>query len=320
MRGRRLRVFATTDAVGGIWTYATALAAGLCRRGVATTLAVLGPPPGREATEAASRIPGLRLLLTGLPLDWLALDAEALRGIAAAVARLAGGADLVHLNNPALGVAPFDVPVLAACHSCLATWWDAVQGDALPADLVWQRDILTAGYAAATRLLAPSAAFAAATATTHRLRQPPCVVHNGCAPAPEQAAELADYVFTAGRLWDQGKGLGVLDEAAALIPHPVLAAGPLAGEDGSRIALAHVRALGRLDASHVAARLAARPVFVSAARYEPFGLAVLEAAQAGCALVLSDIPTFRELWGGRRLICAAWKSRRLRRSADPRDG
>jgi len=32
--------------------------------------------------------------------------------------------------------------------------------------------------------------------------------------------------------------------------------------------------------------------------YEPFGLAVLEAADAGCPLVLSDIPTFRELWGG----------------------
>lgn len=32
--------------------------------------------------------------------------------------------------------------------------------------------------------------------------------------------------------------------------------------------------------------------------FEPFGLAVLEAAQAGCPLVLSDIPTFRELWDG----------------------
>ena len=34
------------------------------------------------------------------------------------------------------------------------------------------------------------------------------------------------------------------------------------------------------------------------ARYEPFGLSVLEAAHAGCALVLSDIPTHREMWGG----------------------
>jgi glycosyltransferase involved in cell wall biosynthesis len=60
----------------------------------------------------------------------------------------------------------------------------------------------------------------------------------------------------------------------------------------------HVRALGRLSEAEVARRLCARPIFVSPARYEPFGLAVLEAAQAGCALVLSDIPTFRELWDG----------------------
>jgi glycosyltransferase involved in cell wall biosynthesis len=53
-----------------------------------------------------------------------------------------------------------------------------------------------------------------------------------------------------------------------------------------------------LSAREVAERLAERPVFVSASRYEPFGLAVLEAARAGCALLLSDIPTFRELWAG----------------------
>jgi glycosyltransferase involved in cell wall biosynthesis len=43
---------------------------------------------------------------------------------------------------------------------------------------------------------------------------------------------------------------------------------------------------------------AERPIFVSTALYEPFGLAVLEAAQAGCALILSSISTFRELWDG----------------------
>jgi glycosyltransferase involved in cell wall biosynthesis len=43
-------------------------------------------------------------------------------------------------------------------------------------------------------------------------------------------------------------------------------------------------------------------IFVSPARYEPFGLTVLEAAQAGCALVLSDIATFREIWNGAALF------------------
>ena len=79
---------------------------------------------------------------------------------------------------------------------------------------------------------------------------------------------------------------------------PVLAAGPTEGPGGARVTLANVQTLGRLSEGEVTRRLAERPVFVSAALYEPFGLSVLEAAQAGCALVLSDIPSFRELWDG----------------------
>ncbi|KJS35035.1 MAG: hypothetical protein VR70_16520 [Rhodospirillaceae bacterium BRH_c57] len=59
-----------------------------------------------------------------------------------------------------------------------------------------------------------------------------------------------------------------------------------------------MQALGRLSAPAVARQMARAAIFASPARYEPFGLAVLEAALSGCALVLSDIPTFRELWGG----------------------
>jgi glycosyltransferase involved in cell wall biosynthesis len=109
-------------------------------------------------------------------------------------------------------------------------------------------------------------------------------------------------VFTAGRLWDEGKNVALLDRAAARLSVPVLAAGSTEGPNGARIALGHVRPLGRLTPADIAQHLAAKPVFVSAARYEPFGLAVLEAAQAGCALVLADIPTFRELWEGAALF------------------
>jgi glycogen synthase len=38
-------------------------------------------------------------------------------------------------------------------------------------------------------------------------------------------------------------------------------------------------------------------IYALPARYEPFGLTALEAALAGCALVLGDIPTLREVWG-----------------------
>jgi glycosyltransferase involved in cell wall biosynthesis len=52
----------------------------------------------------------------------------------------------------------------------------------------------------------------------------------------------------------------------------------------------------------LASLLARTPVFAALPLYEPFGLAVLEAAQAGCALVLSDIPSLRELWDGAALF------------------
>jgi glycosyltransferase involved in cell wall biosynthesis len=38
-------------------------------------------------------------------------------------------------------------------------------------------------------------------------------------------------------------------------------------------------------------------IYCLPARYEPFGLSALEAALAGCALVLGDIPSLREVWG-----------------------
>jgi glycosyltransferase involved in cell wall biosynthesis len=53
-----------------------------------------------------------------------------------------------------------------------------------------------------------------------------------------------------------------------------------------------------LSDAELQALYARAAIFVSMSKYEPFGLSVLEAAQAGAALVLADIATFRELWHG----------------------
>ena len=39
-------------------------------------------------------------------------------------------------------------------------------------------------------------------------------------------------------------------------------------------------------------------IYAFPGRYEPFGLSVLEAGLAGCALVLGNTPSLREIWGG----------------------
>lgn len=294
------RILMTADALGGVWTYALDLSRALALQGVRTLLAVLGPPPDVAQRTAAAAIPGLRLAVLDQPLDWLAATPAEVMAAGAAVTALAATekVELAHLNTPALAAGgAFAMPTVAVAHSCVTTWWQAVHpGTALPPSLAWRGDLAGAGYHAAAAVLAPTCAFALATRLAHGLPRLPAVVPNGRAAAGTQEVANDPCVFTAGRLWDQGKDLATLDAAAAGLPVPVLAAGPAQGPHGAAVAPRHLRLLGRLDEVGIRHRLAPRPLFASTARYEPFGLAVLEAAQAGCGLVLSDIPTFRELW------------------------
>jgi glycosyltransferase involved in cell wall biosynthesis len=308
----------TADAVGGVWTFALDLARGLAPHGVATTLAVMGPAPGASQLAEARQVPGLRLVPVDGPLDWLAESPASLRAAARAVAALAAGHDAVQLNTPALAaLAGFPVPAVVVSHSCLATWWRAMRGGPLPPDFAWRAALHGEGLSAASVAVAPTRAHALATAEVYGGKVVPGCVWNGRHPAGLRAAPQLDAVFTAGRLWDEGKDVATLDRAAARLRFPVMAAGPVAGPNGARAALSHARPLGPLPAGEVAAWLARRPVFASAARYEPFGLAVLEAAQAGCALVLADIPDLPGALGGRGRVRVPRRRRGLRPGARP---
>lgn len=302
-----LRVLMTADAVGGVWQYALDVAESLRAHGVDTILAVLGPPPSDDQVKRAEAA-GVDLIATGLPLDWTAEGAREVEEAGRAIARISARIkpDIVHLNSPALAASGhYDCPVVAVCHSCVATWWEAVRGGSLPDEFVWRADLVRNGYHAANKLLAPTAAFANATARTYNLAEAPAVVRNGRRAMPTGERVSCDvFAFTAGRLWDDGKNFATIDRSAERLSFPVLAAGPLKGPNGTQVEARHAIALGRLSDDDIVRYLSAQPIFVSAAKYEPFGLAVLEAAQAGCALVLSDIPTFRELWDGEAVFVA----------------
>lgn len=292
------RVLMTADAVGGVWTYALDLARGLGRYGIETTLVLFGPEAGGDQLAEAKAVPRLTLIETGMPLDWMAAEPAEILEAGAVIRGLARSthADLIHLNSPALAaIGGFPAPVLGACHSCLATWWSAVRDGPMPPDFRWRTQSLWQGMLACNALVAPTHAFAEATARAYELAVP-FVVRNGRATPQTPVTTRERIVFTSGRLWDDGKDIATLDAAAARIEAPLYAAGSLLGPNGERRALGSARPLGRLSADQVAAWLARAPIFASSALYEPFGLGVLEAAQAGCALVLSDIATFRELW------------------------
>ena len=300
------RLLMTTDAVGGVWRYSVDLAEGLAGCGVQTVLAVLGPSANPAQRAEAEAVPGLRLVDTGLPLDWTAAAPSELDRASERLAGLAAlaGVGSVHLHAPALvGDARWPAPVVAVAHSCVATWWRAVRGGPMPDDLAWRSAATQAGLLAARAVVAPTAAHARATEAAYG-PVPMEVVHNGSHARPVPARPRRPAVLTAGRLWDAGKAADWLDRAAPGLDVPVLAAGPTRGPEGSEARFDNLRLLGNLALDALAAEYAEVTVFASMARYEPFGLAVLEAAQSGMALVLSDTPGFRELWDGAAIFVA----------------
>jgi glycosyltransferase involved in cell wall biosynthesis len=301
MKADPRKVFMSVDAVGGVWTYALELARALATRRIETDLAVLGPPPTAAQRRAAAEIAGARLLATGLPLDWTAHTEAELDDAAARLSELAMafGADLVHLNAPAhAGLARWRLPLVVVAHSCVATWWRATQCSPLPDDLAWRARRTGLGMAIADAVIAPSHSFARQLASAYVEERRIDVVHNAREPSTVCEAAARDCILTAGRLWDRGKNARCIDRAAARLASSIHAAGPTHGPNGEMVELPYLVHLGEVSATDLAHWYARTAIFVSMSAYEPFGLSVLEAAQAGAALVLSDIDTFRELWHG----------------------
>ena len=297
------RILMTADAVGGVWSYALDLATELAKQDVATVLAVTGPISAEQREQAAA-IPALALEAAPFKLEWMT-DAESDLPAAGtwllSLARM-HQVELIHLNSYAPALLEWDAPTVLVAHSCLATWWSCVHGT--KPDAGWSaylhrvRDAL----AMADAVIAPSRAMLADLRAAYQ--GPPLaharVIYNG-RDLSRFPASLAKepFVLCAGRLWDLGKGIGVLNEAASGLDWPVYAAGPLSGPaDGEGAEFEALIHLGCLAESELANWMRCAAIFCSPSLYEPFGLAVLEAAMSGAALVLADIPTFRELWDG----------------------
>jgi len=129
------------------------------------------------------------------------------------------------------------------------------------------------------------------------------VVPNGRRADVFRPERKEPFILTAGRLWDRAKNVEALSAVAPRLPWPTAVAGAEAIDArGARILLPGVRALGRLDEAAMAGWLGRASIFALPARYEPFGLLPLEAALSGCALVLGDIPSLREVWGDTALF------------------
>lgn len=294
------RVLMSADTVEDVWTYACELVHALGPYGVEVTLAAMGGALSPAQAHRAAALANLELVESRFALEWMP---EPWRDVDAAGAWLLELArrvapDVVHLNGYAHAALPFAAPVVVVAHSCVWTWTRAVRGCDPGPEWAEYRRRVTAGLTAADVVVAPTAAILRGIVEAYGVDPRSVVIPNACATAGWQPTGKTPIVLSAGRLWDEAKGLADLVACAPRVAWPIVVAGPAAAPGAPEAVLpAEVQVLGSLAGDELAAWMARASIYALPARYEPFGLSVVEAALAGCALVLGDIPMLREVWG-----------------------
>lgn len=293
------RILMTADTVGGVWTYALDLARALAPYHVSVALATMGQLPTPAQCAEANSVSNLTFHPSAFPLEWMADPWEDVARAGDWLRQLEKDLepDLIHLNGYAHGGLPWRAPTLMVGHSCVLSWWRAVHGEDAPPAWDRYRAEVRRGLRAADRVIAPTQAMLDTLQTQYGPFATGQVIPNGRGCNAFAPGEKQPFVFSAGRLWDEAKNISALAEAARDLPWPVLVAGDTAHPGGSVATPAHVRLLGCLTPDQVAEWLARASIYALPARYEPFGLSALEAGLSGCALVLGDIPSLREVWG-----------------------
>ncbi|MGH9559527.1 MAG: glycosyltransferase family 4 protein [Bryobacteraceae bacterium] len=288
----------TADAAGGVWNYAIELARGLAENGIQTTLATMGPLPSEAQRAEAGEVPGLDLRESNHKLEWMENPWEDIDRAGEWLLSIEQQMcpDIVHLNGYVHASLPWRAPAIVVGHSCVLSWWEAAHGEPAPPEWHEYRVAVAHGLRAANLVAAPSRAMLDSLRTHYGFISECTVIPNGRDPREFNRGAKEPLVFTAGRFWDRGKNVEALESVAASMEWPVYAAGQ--GEAGS-----HLRSLGVLPQIQLREWLSRASIYALPARYEPFGLSILEAALSGCALVLGDIPSLRENWDGAALFC-----------------
>lgn len=296
-----IRILMTADAVGGVWQYSLDLISQLTQQRFEFLLATLGPQPSCEQRAQAKSIPGLTVAEGGYSLEWMPnpwADVDA-AGKWLLDLQSNFGADLIHLNGFSHAALPWKRPVLVVAHSCVRSWWRAVHGCAPGPEWDEYGRRVSRGLCACARVVAPSRHMADCIRSEYSISdEKTSVIRNFTLASQTGQTGKSPFILTAGRLWDPAKNVALLNRIAPRLAWDICLAGGVHGIDYSAASTRNITCLGSLPHDELLRHMESAAIFAHPALYEPFGLAILEAARARCCLVLSDIPALRELWDG----------------------
>jgi glycogen synthase len=301
-----MRVLMTTDAVGGVWTFTRELATGLLQQGCAIALVSLGALPSAEQSAWVQQAhqewgTNFQCELTDIPLEWMDDNADAYPAAKELLERLASDflPDVVHSNQFCFGALRCEAAIVITAHSDVLSWADACRRGMLERSS-WLNQYLALvrnGLSGAAAIVAPTFWMISALESHFGLPRHRAVIPNGRTlhEAPASKTRRLLQAVTAGRLWDEAKNIRLLGEIDS--PIPLLVAG--AGRNGhlkAPQARGRVRYVGTMAENALHSLFRESSIYLCPSKYEPFGLAPLEAALCGCAVLANDIPSLREVW------------------------
>jgi glycosyltransferase involved in cell wall biosynthesis len=223
--------------------------------------------------------------------------------------------DVLHLSQYCYGDIDVSIPRIIVAHSDVVSWWVGVHGSE-PDDSPWIRTYrkhVENGLRGADLVVAPSQWMLDAVSRHYFQPQHGSVIHNGRTHELfDPRRDKEDVALSVGRVWDEAKNVQLLLQADQPVPTRIVGWAQEPGREKKALPACplHVELLGPKSQDELHHLYADASIYVATSRYEPFGLSPLEAALSGCALLMNDIPVFRELWGDSALFF---------RHNDPRD-
>jgi glycogen(starch) synthase len=301
-----MRVLLTTDTIGGVWTFTCELSERLLEMGHAVAVVSFGRIPSQAqsawtARQKARFNASFYFEASQVPLEWMQENSRTFGVGAELLSRVSREfrAEVVHCSQFCWGALDCRLPKVITAHSDVLSWADSADPSALRGSPWLSRytAMVQKGLDGADAVIAPTSWMRAALRAHFAVRAPFDVIYNGrTVPQSTTTIERRLSAITAGRLWDKAKALSIIFDINSPLPISV------AGEEqfGDALATArpsHVTALGVLDEQQILYTMRQSSIYIATSIYEPFGLAALEAAMCGCAIVARDIPSFHEVWG-----------------------
>ncbi|GAA5030434.1 glycosyl transferase [Marivirga lumbricoides] len=307
----KLKIVMTADTVGGVWTYALDLCKALMSYNVEVHLVTMGALLNEKQSIDVNKLSNTHVYQSNYKLEWTQ-GASSDMGLAKkwiASICLEVDPDIIHFNNYNQSPGSWKCPVITVYHSCEQTCWRAVKGSHASSE--WNEHSQTVKEALITSdiVVAPTKSILKEAEAIYGKLPNSEVIYNGRninRPFGEQQKE--PIILSAGRVWDEAKNIQLLSSIAREVEWPIWVAGNNSktfrtGSTG----LDTINFLDLLSPDVLQQWMDQSAIFIMPAKYEPFGLAILEAAQSSCVLVLSNLDTLKEIWGDAALYFDPFK-------------